>query len=183
MRILAALALTCAVLAAGQPSPTRARVTRTDVKALDESFDVRLRSLWPDDPVNVLGVTQGVYIGGYGAVFTAEVNVAPSAGITPFHPAVSKDEVVRIHQKKAQRIEKLKDAMREMLISSAARLDGIPDDEQITLAVSLFHWNWEDTAGLPEQIVMHAQKKMLAGVQAKRVDPAVLTAALKVEQF
>ena len=35
---------------------------------------------WPDDPVAVIGLTQGAYIDGYGAVFMSEVNLAPAAG-------------------------------------------------------------------------------------------------------
>ena len=182
MKTLALFVFGIAALQAAQPVPTRAKVARAAVKQLDENFDNRLRAMFPADPVSVLGVTQGAYIPGYGVVFMGEVNLAPSAGISPFHPTITKEEVVRIHQKKTERLQQLKDAMAAMLISSAALLDAVPDNEQVTLAVSLFHWHWEDTSGLPQQIVMHGQRKVLAGMQGAQ-DKNALLAAVSVEQF
>jgi hypothetical protein len=44
----------------------------------------------------------------------------------------------------------LKQQMREMLIASAASLENLPPNEQVVLAVSLFHYSWEDYSGLPK---------------------------------
>src|SRR5215471_12384974 len=82
------------------------RVGRAMMKAMEDSLDNQLRGLWAADPMEVLGLTQGSYIGGYGAVFQSEVNLAPSAGISPFHPTHTADELKRTHEKKLARVPK-----------------------------------------------------------------------------
>jgi hypothetical protein len=124
-------------------------------------MDRKLVGLWPQDPVEVLGVSQGAYIRGYGAVFLGEVNLAPAAGISPFHPSVSADEIRRTHEKKLQRMAALRSTMRAMLMDSARSLDSLPSDEQVAVGLSLFYWTWENREGMPAQIVMHAPRKAL----------------------
>ena len=48
---------------------------RTTLAAAEKSLDDRIAGLWGDNPLIVLGPTRGVYLEGYGAVFTAEVNL------------------------------------------------------------------------------------------------------------
>jgi hypothetical protein len=131
------------------------------IEAMQHSLDNRLSGLWPQDPAEVLGLSQGTYIQGYGAVFLSEVNLAPAAGISPFHPSVGPDEVRRTHEKKLQRMSALRSAIRAMLVDSARSLDSVPADEQVAVGLSLFYWKWENREGLPAQIVMHAPRKML----------------------
>jgi hypothetical protein len=137
------------------------KVNRGMIEAMQHSLDNKLSGLWPQDPAEVLGLSQGTYIQGYGAVFLGEVNLAPAAGISPFHPTVNADEVRRTHEKKLQRMAALRTAMRSMLVDSARSLDSFPPDEQIAVGLSLFYWKWENRDGLPAQIVMHAPRKVL----------------------
>jgi hypothetical protein len=160
MRIAAAILLALCALPGGSKADNP-KVTRGMIEAMQQSLDNKLARLWPLDPAEVLGVTQGSYIQGYGAVFLGEVNVAPAAGISPFHPTVSPDEIRRTHEKKLQRMAAVRSAMRAMLVDSARSLDSVPADEQVALALSLFYWKWENREGLPAQIVMHAPRKLL----------------------
>jgi len=159
-RILSLALLAAAFLQLG--AADKPKVGRPMLAQMEESLDQRLRKAWPDDPIELIGVTQGLYINGFGAIFNSELNLAPTAGITPFHQSVSKEELVRVHQKKLERLPKLKEAMQQMLLASADSLAAIPDDEQIVVGVTLFYWHGENTTGLPGQIVMHAPKKALA---------------------
>ena len=54
--------------------------------AMEKSIDGELQSLLLLESAEIVGVTQGAYINGYGAVFMSEVNLAPAPGISPFHP-------------------------------------------------------------------------------------------------
>jgi hypothetical protein len=153
------------------------------IQAMQDGVDNELRRIWPDDPVELLGVTQGTYIGGYGAVFVSELNLAPSAGISPFHKTITPDEFKRIHEKKLSRLPKLKSAMQEVLLNSAGSLDSVPPEEQIALGVTLFYWHGENTDGLPAQIVMHGSKRALLDVRTGRADKATLASALTVQEF
>src|ERR1700730_5526150 len=159
------------------------RLTRTGIAAMEQNLDKKIATIWPDDPITLIGLTQGAYINGYGVVFMGEVNLAPSAGITPFHQAITKEEVARIHQKNVDRLPKLKQVMQDALLSSSAFLDGLGADDQIAVAVSLFHFNWENVSGVPSQIVMHGLKKPLLAVQSGRAERSTLASAVTVEEF
>jgi hypothetical protein len=158
---IAAVALLALCALPGGSLADSPKVNRGMIEAMQHSLDSKLSGLWPQDPAEVLGLSQGTYIQGYGAVFLGEVNLAPAAGISPFHPAVSADEVRRTREKKLQRMAALRTAMRAMLVDSARSLDSLPADEQVAVGLSLFYWKWENRDGLPAQIVMHAPRKVL----------------------
>lgn len=159
---------------AGGSMADKPKVTRTMLEAMEKSVDGKLQNLYGADPAEIVGVTQGAYINGYGAVFMSEVNLAPATGISPFHPTLKPEEVKRTHDKKVQRMAALRNAMREILIDSAASLDTIPADEQVAVGVSLFYWTWENREGLPAQIVMHAPKKLLLQAKAGTADKGAI---------
>jgi hypothetical protein len=164
-------------------SADRSKVSRTTVAAMEESLDKRLAGLFPEDPVIMVGVTKGTYIAGFGTVFMGELNLVPAAGITPFHQTVSKEEIARTRQKEIDRVPKLRQVMQELLLSSAASLDAVPAEEQIALSITLFHFHWENIAGVPSQIVMHAPKKTLVAVHSGRADRSLLASSILVEEF
>jgi hypothetical protein len=150
------------------------KVNRAMIEGMERSLDRKLSGLWPPDPVEVLGLSQGAYIQGYGAVFLAEVNVAPtSAGASPFSPTVSADQIRRTHEKKLQRMGAVRAGIRAMLVDSARSLDSLPASEQVAVGVSFFYWRWEKREGLPSQIVMHAPRKaLLAAASAEQAQIA-----------
>jgi len=156
-----ALAILLAFFLAGQDAPpaAHARVTRAALASMEKAFDGRLG--YTADAFDLLGSTRGVYLDGYGAVFSTELNLIVSPNLSPFHPAFSKIEIAHIHDRKVQRLPLLKAKMREMLVASAASLENLPPSEQVVLAVSLFHYSWEDYSGLPSQIVMQAERQKL----------------------
>src|SRR3984957_20742643 len=160
MRIAAIALLSLCALPAGSLADSP-KVNRGMVEGMERSLDNKITGLWPQDPAEGLGASQGAYVQGYGAIFLSEVNLAPAAGISPFHPTVSADEVRRTHEKKVQRMATIRSAMRALLVDSARSLDSGPSDEQVTLGLSLFYWKWENRDGLPAQIVMHAPRKAL----------------------
>jgi len=158
-------------------------VSRPAIQSAEKNFEARIGKLWPDDPVAFWVYPQGMYINGFGAVFSAQVNLAQGTAISPFHPSVTKEEVERIHHKKIERMIQFRQAMEDVLLSSAASLDTVPADEQIVLGVSFFYWNWEDTAGLPQQLVMRAPKRALILAKSGQADHAKLSAAMSVQEF
>src|ERR1700722_17642864 len=121
--------LIASILLGGLPAGSMAdgpKVNRVMIEAMQQSLDRKINGLWPQDPAEVLGVSQGTYIRGYGAVFIGEVNLAPAAGTSPFHKTVNADEIRRTHDKKMQRMAALRTAMRGMLTDSARSLDSVP---------------------------------------------------------
>lgn len=160
--------LTSLLFAAAAPILLRAatatdspRVTRSVLVTTEESLDNRFKALWNDNPYVLPGPTRGVYLDGYGAVFTAEVNLVTGPPIHMFHPTATKEEVDSHHAKKLQRLPGFRKALEEALVSAAASLDMVPDDGQVVLVAILAKYPWEDASGLPRQIMVQGQKKKL----------------------
>lgn len=161
MRAAGLLAVLLAAASTALPQQKQA-VTREALAAVEKGFDGRIASLGQEEPFDLLGNTRGIYLEGFGVVFTTELSPIVTPSISPFRPTISKEMVERIHQKKLERIPLLKQAMREMLVSSAAALGALPANEQIALGVTLLYYSWEDRSGLPSQIVMQALKSTKA---------------------
>ena len=157
------LAILLAFFFAGQdPSAApHARITRAALSAIERTFDGRIARANAPDSFDLLGNTRGVYLDGYGAVFSTELNLIVSPNLSPFHQSFTPIEKTRIHDRKLRQLPVLKEQMRGMLIASAASLENLPPGEQVVLAVSLFHYSWEDYSGLPSQIVMQAERQKL----------------------
>ena len=172
-----ALLLTLAFSAAAVDKP---RVSRATLAGMEKGLDERITRLWDDSPYALLGTTRGVYLEGYGAVFTAELNLVNSMGVSPFHPTISKQDVERHHAKKLERLPQVKNLLRDALVSTAASLDTVPPDEQIVIVAFLLRYPWEDPTGIPVQIMMQGQRKKL--LEARGAG-ASLDAAIRVTEY
>ena len=162
----------------------RPRVGLTAVRAMEQSFDKSVVTASPDSPFDLLGTTRGVYLDGYGAVFTAEVNLMVTTNITPFLQKIPKDYVVKVHTQKMQRVPLLKQTMRQAMLSMASSLDGVRPNENIVLGVSLVYFTkWEDTTRLPAQIIMQAERQKLLDVQLGRADRSSLDSFIHVQEL
>ncbi|MBI5280710.1 MAG: hypothetical protein HY858_03430 [Candidatus Solibacter usitatus] len=178
MRTLIVISLLAlAPLPAQRPAPSRA-----EVAAMEKSFDQRLQSFSIDTPIELLGLTRGLYLQGYGAVFTAEVNLVQTPGVSPFRPTLSKDDIARVRAAKLKRIPELKNLMREMLVASSASMDRLPAEERLVLGVSLYYNAWEDPAGMPRVIMMQAQRRALMEVAANRQPRTALGSIIQVRE-
>ena len=176
----------CAILLGGAlwvGAADKPRVSRASIAPMEKAFDRRLEGWNVDEPVMLLGTTRGVYLEGYGVVFTAEMNLLPGGTMSPFQPTIKKEQVERVHQKKLGRLPQLCEQMKEMLVASAQSLDTVPLDERIVVGVTLFHFSWEDVSGMPAQIVMQAQRKLLVDYALKRIDRATLEAGIRTEEL
>lgn len=176
-------AILLCLLAAGFGAAQRGGVSRDALAGMERAFDQRIQRFDLNDPLDLLGSTRGVYLQGYGAVFTAEVNLIAGAVITPFRPKPSLPELEKLRQRKAARLKQLERQMREVMLELAAALTGVPSEEHIALGVSLFYFSWENREGLPSQVVMRARRQALLEARARRADAAALEALLPAEVF
>jgi len=171
-----AFALAATIWAASTEKP---RFHRAALTAMEQSFDQRLMRL-ADDPYLLIGNTRGIYIEGYGAVFTAEVSLANGASPNPFRPTITKEDMARIRAKKLERLPLLKQCMRDMLLAASASLDEVPANEQIAIGVSLLYFPDEDRSGMPGQILMQGEKAKLLDAKLNRI---ALDQAVKMQEF
>lgn len=183
MRLAGVLA---ALLAAFLPAfpQQKPKVSREALAAVERSFDSQLSQLDKTDPIDLLGNTRGVYLDGYGVVFTTEVSLIITPGLSPFRTMpISKAEASSVHQRKLAKLPALKSLMREMLVSSAASLDLVPANQQVVVGVTLFYYSWEDKTGLPGQILLRAPRSSLLDYRLGKNNGTALDAAIRTEEF
>ncbi len=158
------------------------RMQRASLKSVERTFDDRLQRL-TGDPFELLGNTRGVYLDGYGAVFTSEVNLIVSPTINPFRLKLTKEETEAVHERKLKKLSVLKQDMQEILLSASASLSDMPPTQTIVVAVTLFNYNYEITTGLPGQIVMRGERQKLLDVHAGRSSKSALPGVISVEEI
>ena len=145
------------VAAVGVPEkPNSLRQVFTD---LEKRMDSKVSSADAKDPIDLLGLSRGLYLQGYGVVFTTEVSLIVTPTPNPFRQQITKEEAARVHQRKLEHLPLLKKAMREMWMDAASSFTSVPDTEQVVLALRLLYQPWEDTKGLPGQIVLKGPRK------------------------
>ncbi|MCS6952909.1 MAG: hypothetical protein RMK57_07905 [Bryobacterales bacterium] len=177
-------ALLLAATALLAQAATNPRVSRAALVQVEQQLDRRIETAFPDNPFLLLSTTQGVYLEGYGAVFTAEVNLISAPAPSPFRPAFTREDVEKVRLKKLERVTALKGLLKEALVEAAASLAAVPPDEQIAIAVSLFYFRtWENTTGLPSQILIQAPRGVLVEYRARRISEQALEAALRIQEF
>jgi hypothetical protein len=154
------------------PHPVKAmKIAPQTFTDLEKRFDNQLATAGgPNDPIDLLGATRGLYLDGYGAVFTAELSLIITPHANPFRLQITKEEAAGVHQRKLARLPVLKQAMAEMMRNSAMALIQIPDNQQIVLAVRLLYLPWEDTTGLPAQVLMSATRRGVLNGDVKTED-------------
>lgn len=171
------------LLAAGLLAAAPARVPREQLRNLERGFDQRLQRLSIDEPLDLMGNTRAIYIEKYGAVLTAEVNLVTGPAITPFRPELKPEEKERLRQRKLSRLPAMKQLMRDMMVTSATALKAVPAEEQIAVGITFFYNAWENTAGLPSQLVLQAPRKALTDFETGRIKADALAAAIQEQVF
>jgi hypothetical protein len=141
---------TARVAAARETAPPR--VSLVELAKVSRAFDRDLQVFAPADPVDVLGNTRGIYLEGFGAVFTTELSPIRTPGISPFRPNITDEEKAAVRRRKLERLP----------ASTARELAALPDDQQIVLAVKFLYLPYEDTTGLPGQMVVKASRRAIA---------------------
>lgn len=170
-------AVTSAPLLA-QKAPPR----RDELAAIEKSFDEKFTRFNVSQPMELLGLTRGIYLPGYGVVFTAEVSLIQSPIISPFRPRITKEEMLQIRAAKLKRVPEMRNLMKEMLLASAASLDSLPPGETIVLGVTFINSNWEDASGLPKAITMQARRSALLEVAQNRQPKSALETLVQMRE-
>jgi len=108
------------VAAALQTAPPR--VSLASLAGLARGFDRDLRGFAMADPIDVLGNTRGIYLDGFGAVFTTELSPILTPQLNPFRPNISEQDKAAVRQRKLARIPAVERLMNSMLQTAAREL-------------------------------------------------------------
>jgi hypothetical protein len=175
--LLIAIATLCS--AASEPI-----LSLASLKAVEASINDKLRSK-VNDPFDLLGTARGTYIEGYGVLFSVEVNLVliSPLSFSPFKPTVSEAELTALHDRKAQKVDVLKENLRELMLGASKSLPGLPSNERISMEAFLFNYRWENSRGLPHRIVLTAEKQKLIGAANRHVAGPELSAIFSEEEL
>src|SRR5436190_21816893 len=157
----AQIARTAAATLPPTSNPTKAlKIAPGSFRPLEKRFDQRLGTLFgADDPLDLLGDTRGVYVEGFGLVFTTEASLIVTPTTNPFRQTISKELADSVRKRKIERLPFLKAAMKEMMSNIGRTFVQIPDDQQVVLIVRFYYASWEDLTGMPSEVVMRADRK------------------------
>jgi len=129
------------------------------LSGLEKSLDYRLSSTGGAEPFVVLGNTRGLYISGFGAVFTTEVDLIATPGFA-FATSFPPEQKALIHKRKLANAPLLQKIIRDMVMdvvkSSSLKL---ADSDQIVVAVRPSYHPWEDVTNLPALIVARSDRR------------------------
>jgi hypothetical protein len=140
-----------------------ARIPLSAFVTLERIFDGKLAGLADaNGPIDLLGATRGIYLDGYGAVFTTEMGLIVTPTVNPFNNTISEAQKTRVHSAKISRLPLLRKMIVDNLRDMAVALTQVPKDQQIVLAVRLDYLGWENTTGLPGLITAHADRQSAA---------------------
>lgn len=168
-------ALTALAIAGLAFGSTEAGVSNKALEAVEGMVNDKFRGPGPD-PYDVLGAAHCAYIEGYGAITTVEIQLIYVSGVNPFRPAYSPQEIAAVRDRKLKKLPVLRDAMRALIASSATALDSVPPNQRIAIDAKLQHFSWEDSKGIPQRILMSAEKSKILAAQGS---PAALAAAIE----
>lgn len=166
-------ALASVLVAADRP-----RVTRDDLAGVEKNMDSAIRSWDVTEPYDLLGFTRGVYLPGYGVVFTTEVNLMLTV-ITPFKLPPTGAKLQQLKEKKQKRLAFVRNWMRETLVNAGSTLNEVPSGEKVVYAVTIFYQSFEDHSGMPNQVIIEAPRQALADFKAGRIGQAQLDSAIQ----
>ncbi|HLI85986.1 MAG TPA: hypothetical protein VKV17_18875 [Bryobacteraceae bacterium] len=165
-RLLSPLLLAAAAFAqpplkvvATSPAGSPALTMRQAVSDEEKHLDTKLSQVGGKDKVYILGLARGLYLAGYGAVFTQELDLIETPHLNPFHQQITPQEAAAVRQRKLENLAVLRKSLRDLWADAAAGLSPMPDTEQVVLAVRLLYQPWEDRSGLPSQIVLKGSRK------------------------
>ncbi len=139
----------------------RALVALQALTALEKDIDGRIAATGGADPCVVLGGARGLYVTGFGAVFTSDVDLINSPSIGLFQTTITPERKADVHKRKVARVALLQSTMREtlMALAQSVLLKNMSGTDQIVVGVRLMYRPWEDLSGLPGQIVMRADRQ------------------------
>ena len=145
-----------------------AKIPLSALAQLERAFDSKLAALGSrNDPVDLLGATRGLYLDGYGVVFTTELSLVVTPAIMPFRLTISDATKAQVHSAKVSRLPLLRKAIAEAAAEIATSMGQVPENQQVVVAVRLAYASWENTSGLPGLIVAKGDRRSAVAGQVK----------------
>ncbi len=165
VHILAA-ALATIALCAGSAYGDRPRLTRAMLTAFEKEFTQSVLTATKDSTVTFIDPPRAYYLDNFGVMMATEMSLVPGYGPTIFG-ALNKEQIQLHHRKVIARLPVLREQMKLALFDGATRFESLDSNDRLAMAVTVYHFAWEDTTDVPTQIVIQGTKKALLEARAK----------------
>lgn len=175
-----AFLLACAVVARPVQAADAPRIPLAKVVNTEKLISTQLSAMYPEEPWFLIGPTRGVYLAGFGVVFSAEINLATGPTLSPFKQTITKEEIAHHRERKEARLPVLRNRLYEIVGQMASYLETLPPNEEFVLAVTLLRYPWEDASGMPSQIILRAPRAKV--LEALRLN-AHLDSVVKSQEY
>ena len=184
-RFLAAGALLLALVAPPLPAQTRATHDYSGMKMQMQLFETVLSTALKQrfgHPFSILQPAKGVYLEGFGVVFSVEANLYPMRFISPFSPApYSEKELKEAREQKPLRMKKAEEMVEELLRDHGPGLSFLRPDENVAVAIHVF--NPGELSDLPSQVVIQTKRQTLIDAAGQKLTAAEFRNKLSVVTF
>ncbi len=136
------------------------------------------------DPYDLLGNARGTYLGGYGALFTVELDLVNASSITPnpFKQTVTPQEIAATRERKLKKLTILRESMRSLMVNAGGTLEGLPPNERVSMEAVLFYNKWEDSRGMPRRLFLSAEKQKLLAARAGHAGQTELAGIIEEQE-
>lgn len=162
-------ALAAIALCAGSAYADRQHITKAMMNAFEKQFAVSIVSASKEPGFTFIDPPRAFYLDNFGIMMASEISLMPGFGMSMFR-TINKDEIQVQHHKVLERLPLLREQMKLALFDGATRFDTLGGDERLAVAVTVYHFAWEDTTDVPSQIVVQGTKKALLEVRTKTQD-------------
>ena len=178
MRTLALFFAGTLLFASGADAP---KVSRAKIANVEKLINTQMAAMVPDEPYFLIGLARGTYLDGVGVIFSVDINLATGPTMTPFRPAISKEELARLREKKEARLPLLRTKMYSVVGSMTSFLDMVPPNEEFIFVVTMLRYPYEEASALPSQIVMRVPRGKL--LEAQRANNYKIDTVIRTQEY
>ena len=178
MRLLTLFFSATLLFASGADSP---KVPRAKIANVEKLINTQMAAMVPEEPYFLIGLARGTYLDGVGVIFSVDINLATGPTVTPFRPAISKEEIAKLREKKEARLPLLRTKMFSVIGSMTSFLDGVPPGEEFIFVVTMLRYPYEEASSLPSQIVMRVPRGRL--VEAQRANNFKIDTVIRTQEY
>ena len=132
----------------------------------------------------VLSAPRGAYLEGYGAVFSTEASLYRIRPLTPFGSRpYSRQELDEAHRAALERLERLKQDLRQALADHGSLLGQLKPDHTLAVIVHLYNGVADPRRPYPSQLIFKARAASVNDYREGKITMEELVRQVRISQF
>ncbi len=154
---------------AGAAHCARQGLSRALLADFEKQFSTKILVPVKDSAFTFVDPPSAYYLDNFGVTMSSKISLVPGYGPTMFG-MMSPEQIQTHHRKVLERLPVLRERMKLTLVDGATHFEGLDGNERLAVAVTVYHFLWEETTEIPSQIVMQGTKKALLEARTKTVE-------------